>query len=213
MKMNKSSLDIGRHGDNEKYSSSIVLRCTENEDDDSRSSGTSFYSAHLIEADDDLGDYMKYSGKMDELVIKNPCLSNISKQERLRFLIASKGNVSVAANRIQTLIEFRKGEFYLHRKYLESVKARKESKTLFDEGFLRLVTFTDLKALDGTRIVYVIPSTLDLSKIELRSNHLSAAQQQALSLSVYFDNSTSRSSMEKLTVLIDVRGKLIPYEF
>ena len=138
--------------------------------------------------------------------MQHPSLETITQEERQRFVTACKGDLKKAENGLLRYVEFCDNELTSHQNSLMIARRNQEENLIFDECFLRFLAMTNQVALDGTRVVYVIPAALDLSRHDLQDTDQSAENYEALSIACYFNENLRRDSLEKLTVLIDVRG-------
>lgn len=135
-------------------------------------------------------------------------LATVTEEEKQRFVAACKGDVARVERSLIRYTEFRENDLSSHQSDLK-LSCSDDSGSdgnLFENCFLRFLSMTDQVALDGTRVVYVIPAALNLSRHELSDSEKCAERYEALSVACYFNSVLPRRSMEKLTVLIDVRG-------
>lgn len=136
--------------------------------------------------------------KDKELLAMKPSFEfEVTRGERIRFIAACKGDLDLTIKRIDQYLHFRQNEMLRHLNSIKSVG--------YDDNFLKMVSITESVARNNTRIVYVMPAIFEFSsaKDELT---IGSARYEALSVACYFDSQLPRDSMEKLTVLIDVRA-------
>jgi CRAL/TRIO domain len=137
-------------------------------------------------------------------------------EERTRFLVAKKGNVNQAAKCLSAYLEWR----FAHQALEEDLLAGSSGDEDLDDWHIAaaaaIARFEKVRVVlprlirthhiegqglcdrDGCRLFHIIPGMMDERLVSLTT--------YSLAISLYIDRKLKRDSMERVTVLIDVRG-------
>jgi len=113
--------------------------------------------------------------------------ADATESERVRFLAARKGQHAAAVSMFQQHLHWR----------MENLPLPEHAPHI-GEGLPELVRFTPAFARDGTRVVYMLGGMYDVEA--------ASCDAYVLALAALFDSQLNRSSTEKLTIVVDVRG-------
>lgn len=141
-----------------------------------------------------------------KLLEKKPELAQeCTREERLRFIRGlGIDNLERVEKDLYKYVNFRQNELKMHQEHLASLHP---DGSFFDEAFYRGVTVTEERALDSTRIAYILPATfkVDEDDVQLYQEGLTVGKYHALTMACYLDSMLARDSFDRLTVIFDAR--------
>jgi hypothetical protein len=156
-------------------------------------------------------DAMSHDKAVEEL------FPNATAQERRRFLVARLGNVQAAKDQLGTYLEWREKHDAIEKELnltetetdeddwnvaaavaLISCQEELQGQTLPRIARVYSIEDSAICDRDGQRVLHVMPGQIDVT--------LAKASTYALALALYIDRKLERSSLECLTVALDVRG-------
>lgn len=140
-------------------------------------------------------------------------------EERTRFLVAKNGNVSVAAKYLIGYLEWRTAHDVDSEKCVSDSEdndlndwnracavAMKACNSIQEVALPRVIRiyqrsdWNNITDVDGFRVFHILPGLID--------NNLVSLETYALAIALYIDIKLDRRSMERVTVIVDVRGGL-----